>query len=48
MRLDYLEVADAATMTSVDPNASPKAPVRIAIAAWGLGTTRLIDNVLAE
>ncbi|MEP7352666.1 MAG: pantoate--beta-alanine ligase [Acidobacteriota bacterium] len=47
MRLDYLEVVDAATMTPVDQNAQLTAPVRIAIAVW-LGKTRLIDNVLAS
>jgi pantoate--beta-alanine ligase len=43
-RIEYLEVADAATMQSVD---RIKAPVRILTAAW-LGQVRLIDNVLVN
>jgi pantoate--beta-alanine ligase len=43
IRVEYLEVVDAATMTPVELIA---APVRIAAAVW-LGSTRLIDNVEA-
>jgi pantoate--beta-alanine ligase len=42
-RVEYLEVADPATMT---PLADVTGPVRILAAAW-LGKTRLIDNVPA-
>jgi pantoate--beta-alanine ligase len=41
MRVEYLEIVDAATMRPVERIAGP---VRIAAAAW-LGETRLIDNV---
>jgi pantoate--beta-alanine ligase len=43
MRLEYLEVVDPRSMQPVDRMSGP---VRIAAAVW-LGTTRLIDNVLA-
>ena len=44
MRLEYLEIVDPTEMAPVD---RIEAPVQIAIAAW-LGTTRLIDNILAS
>jgi pantoate--beta-alanine ligase len=43
MRLEYLEVVDPRSMQPVDRISGP---VRVAAAVW-LGTTRLIDNVLA-
>jgi len=43
-RVEYLEVVDAATMTSIE---TIRGNVRIAAAAW-LGTVRLIDNVLID
>ena len=42
MTVQYLEIADAATMTPVDRK---QGPVRIAAAVW-VGKVRLIDNVL--
>lgn len=42
LRVEYVEIADAVTMTPVIEVSSP---VRIAAAVW-LGNTRLIDNVL--
>jgi pantoate--beta-alanine ligase len=42
IRVQYLEVADAATMRPVEKITGP---VRIAAAVW-LGKVRLIDNVL--
>ena len=44
IRVEYLEVVDAATMQPVE-NVAGK--LRIAIAAW-VGSTRLIDNVFVE
>jgi pantoate--beta-alanine ligase len=44
IQVQYLEVADAATMTPVDKF---DRPVRIAAAVW-LGNVRLIDNVLVN
>lgn len=43
IRVEYVEVVDAATMTPVE---QVTGPVRIAAAIW-LGNTRLIDNVAA-
>jgi pantoate--beta-alanine ligase len=43
VRIEYLEVVDPEEMQPVDQIAGP---VRVAVAAW-LGTTRLIDNVMA-
>jgi pantoate--beta-alanine ligase len=42
MTVQYLEIADAATMTPVDRKTGP---VRVAAAVW-VGKVRLIDNVL--
>jgi pantoate--beta-alanine ligase len=39
-RVDYLELADEATLT---PTAKPAGPARLFVAAW-IGRTRLIDN----
>jgi pantoate--beta-alanine ligase len=44
LRLEYVEVVDAASTSPVEQIA---APVRIAAAVW-LGTTRLIDNVMID
>jgi len=44
IRIEYLEIVDP---DSMQPVSKLEAPVRIAIAAW-LGSTRLIDNVLAQ
>ena len=44
LRVEYLEVVDAATMQPVD---RVTGPVRAVTAVW-LGQTRLIDNVLCE
>ena len=44
LRVEYLEVVDASSMTPVPQIAGP---VRIAAAAW-LGSVRLIDNVLVD
>ena len=41
IRVEYLEVVDANTMTPVE---EANGPVTIAVAAW-LGSTRLIDNI---
>ncbi|MFO0998215.1 MAG: pantoate--beta-alanine ligase [Alphaproteobacteria bacterium] len=43
-RIDYLAVADAA---SLEPVERIEAPARVLVAAW-LGSTRLIDNVAVE
>jgi pantoate--beta-alanine ligase len=39
-RLDYLDLADEATLT---PSVRPQGPARLFVAAW-IGRTRLIDN----
>jgi pantoate--beta-alanine ligase len=44
MRLEYLEIVDPRSMQPVDRISGP---VRVAAAVW-LGTTRLIDNVIAQ
>ena len=43
IKVEYLEVVDARSMTPVD---QIRGPVRIAAAIW-LGETRLIDNIPA-
>jgi pantoate--beta-alanine ligase len=44
IRLEYLEIVDPRSMQPVDRISGP---VRVAAAVW-LGTTRLIDNVIAQ